>query len=474
MTKMIVLGRRQFLAGLGAAAAVPLLPRGGRAALPEPTLLRAAPGEAQLVGGKYPKTRIWSYGDSVPGPTLRLRQGRPFAARLENALEEGTSVHWHGIRLENAMDGVPGVTQEAVEPGQGFDYVFTPPDAGTYWYHPHFNSSRQVGSGLAGPLIVEEAEPPKVDREETWLLDDWRLDEEAQIVQDFGAFHDASHAGRIGNTVTLNGFIPAAWPVRAGERVRLRLINAANARGFTLKFTGHRPTVIALDGQPCTPHEAPEGRITLGPAMRADLIVDMEGKPGERFEVIDEHYERFRYKLLEIAYGEEAPLRDSPLDAPLALPANPLPALDLNDAETLQMQLGGGMMGGMHGAMMGGRQMGMRELAENGAFWALNGVAARHHEHPKLFDLRLGRTYRVTMVNETAFEHPMHIHGHHMKLLSRDGRPEEKEIWHDTVLVRPQETVELAFTADNPGDWLFHCHILEHQEAGMMAMVRIA
>ena len=468
------LRRRDFLSGLTATAALPLLPRAGFAALPDPALLRAAPGEARLVGSRYPFTKVWGYGNSVPGPELRLKQGVAFAARLENGLEEATSVHWHGIRLENAMDGVPGVTQGAVEPGAGFDYAFTPPDAGTYWYHPHFNSSKQVDSGLSGPLIVEEAEPPRVDREETWLLDDWRLDEEAQIVQDFGGFHDASHAGRIGNTVTLNGFIPEAWPVRAGERLRLRLINAANARGFTLKFQGHRPRVIAIDGQPCTPHEPPEGRIVLGPAMRADVILDMEGRPGERFEVIDEHYERFRYKLLEIAYSDEPPLRDSPLDAPMALPANPLPPLDLSGAETLSILMAGGMMGGMTGALLGGEQLDPRALMEKGVFWALNGVAAEHHEHPRLFDLQLGRTYRVTLVNETAFEHPMHIHGHHMKLLARDGVPETREIWHDTVLVGPQETAELAFTADNPGDWLFHCHVLEHQEAGMMALFGVA
>ncbi|MEX0923285.1 MAG: multicopper oxidase family protein [Rhodovibrionaceae bacterium] len=469
--------RRELLKGLACTAALPLLlpalPRGVLAATPQEQVLRAAPGEARLVGSKYPMTRVWSYGGRVPGPELRLRQGEAFAARLDNALEEGSSLHWHGIRLDNAMDGVPGVTQDAVDPGASFLYGFTPPDAGTYWYHPHFNSSKQVDSGLAGPLIVEEAEPPRVDREETWLLDDWRLDDEAQIVQNFGSGHDASHAGRIGNTVTLNGFIPEAWPVRAGERVRLRLINAANARGFTLQFQGHRPTIVGLDGQPCSPHAAPEGGIVLGPAMRADVIVDLEGKPGERFEVHDAHYPRSAYKLLEIAYSEAAPLRESPLDAPLALPANPLPPLDLAAAEALTIVMAGGMTGGMTGAMLGGESLDPRALMEKGVFWALNGVAAAHHEHPKLFDLQLGRTYRATLVNDTAFEHPMHLHGHHMKLLSRDGIEETREIWHDTLLVAPQQRVELAFTADNPGDWLFHCHILEHQQAGMMALVGV-
>ena len=199
---------------------------------------------------------------------------------VENRLEEETTVHWHGLRVPNAMDGVPHLTQPPIAPGATFVYAFDLPDAGTYWYHPHQRSFEQVGRGLYGPLIVEEREPIRVDRDVTWVLDDWRLLPDAQISGDFGGFMDASHNGRVGNTVTVNGRVPEIFPVRAGERLRLRLINAANARIFGLEFHGHRPRMIALDGQPVEPHEPEGGRVVLGPAMRADLVLDMSGRPG--------------------------------------------------------------------------------------------------------------------------------------------------------------------------------------------------
>src|SRR3546814_497741 len=191
------------------------------------------------------------------------------------------------MRVPNAMDGVPHLTQRPIAPGERFVYEFDAVDAGTFWYHPHQNGSVQVGRGLYGPLIVEEAEPITVDRDITWVLDDWRLQKDASISDSFGNMMDTGMAGRIGNTVTVNGRVPDTFAVRAGERVRLRLINAANARIFGLEFDGHRPTVIALDGQPVEPHGPADGRFVLGPAMRADLVIDMTGAPGDRFRVTD-------------------------------------------------------------------------------------------------------------------------------------------------------------------------------------------
>jgi len=157
-------------------------------------------------------------------------------------------VHWHGLRITNHMDGVPYLTQPPIEPGEEFIYEFTPPDAGTFWYHPHMNTAEQIGRGLYGPLIVEEAEPVKVDREVTWVLDDWRLTKDAQIKDDFHNPNDFARAGRIGNTITVNGETPRPFPVRAGERLRLRLLNASNARIFSLRFQKLKPQIIALDG----------------------------------------------------------------------------------------------------------------------------------------------------------------------------------------------------------------------------------
>jgi FtsP/CotA-like multicopper oxidase with cupredoxin domain len=379
------------------------------------------------------------------------------------------------------MDGVPHLTQRPIAVGEAFVYEFDVPDAGTYWYHPHQRSFEQVGRGLYGPLIVEEREPIRVDRDVTWVLDDWRLLQNAQISDDFGNFMDSSHNGRVGNTVTVNGRILESFAVRAGERVRLRLINAANARIFGLEFKELRPTVVALDGQPVEPHELPDGRVVLGPAMRADLVIDMSGDPGAQFTVADTFYRGLEYRLLDLVYSEELPLRPHPLDAPVRLAANTMLEPDLRAAERHEVSFGGGMMGGMmnSGGMMGGGTMGgmmggmMRGMRHAG-IWSINGVAAPGHVMEPFLLLQRGRSYVLAMHNDTAWHHPMHLHGHSFRVTSRNGAPTPHREWQDTVLMAPRERVETAFVADNPGDWMFHCHILEHQAAGMMGVIRVA
>ncbi|MGH6948303.1 MAG: multicopper oxidase family protein [Kiloniellales bacterium] len=472
MSERLRLSRRSFLSASGASLAATALPKLVTAQESERRLV-AAPGMASLVGDDHLKTAVWSYDGSVPGPLLRYRQGDRLKIRFDNRLPQETTVHWHGIRLPNAMDGVPHVTQAPVAPGESFLYEFDLPDAGSFWYHPHARSNEQVARGLSGTLIVEEDSPPPVDRELIWVLDDWRLDKSAALIEDFGNVMDLTHAGRIGNSVTLNGRTPEFLPVKAGERIRLRLINVANARIFGLVFEDHRPLVIALDGQPVTPYEAEEGRIVLGPAMRADILLDLTNTPGSRHRVIDDFYRGAAYKLLDIAYEDPADdgLAGSNVDA---LAANPLAEPDLKRAESHTIELGGGMMGSMAGGMMGGRMMAMRALVESGKAWALNGQVADGHEMPVLLTLAQGHSYRVTLVNETRFHHPMHLHGHAFRVLSRNGMTVSGRPWRDTVLVDPQERVEIAFVADNPGRWMFHCHILEHQEGGMMGLLEVA
>jgi len=420
---------------------------------------------------------VWSYNGAVPGPEIRVRQGERLRIMVENQLAEETTVHWHGLRVPNAMDGVPHLTQKPIAPGESFVYEFDVPDAGTYWYHPHQRSFEQVGRGLYGPLIVEEEDPIQVDRDVTWVLDDWRLLGDAQISGDFGGFMDASHNGRVGNTVTVNGRILDTFTVRTGERVRLRLINAANARIFGLEFQDHRPTVVALDGQPVEPHELPDNRVVLGPAMRADLVIDMHGKPGERVTIADTFYRGLEYRLLDLAYEDGPPLRPHPLDAPLHLAANTMPEPDLQAAERHEVSFGGGMMGGMmnSGGMMGGGMMGgMMRGMQHAGIWSINGVAATGHVMEPFLTLQRGGSYVLAMHNDTAWHHPMHLHGHSFRVIARGGQPTRYREWQDTVLMAPRERVEIAFVADNPGDWMFHCHILEHQAAGMMGVIRVA
>lgn len=426
-----------------------------------PRQLTARRGAVQLVPLPNPPTAIWGYDASVPGPELRLRQGERLRVMVENLLDEETTVHWHGIRLPNAMDGVPHLTQKPIAANGGkFLYEFDVPDAGTYWYHPHLRSHEQVERGLYGALIVEEPEPPEVDRDIVWMLDDWRLNRDAAIRDGFGNFMDISHAGRIGNTVTVNGRIAETFKVRAGERIRLRLINAANARIFGLEFAGHQPRIIALDGQPIAAHAPDNGRIVLGPAMRADLIIDMTGKPGQHYQVTDTFYPRLKYRLLDLDYAVE-PLRDKPMETEVRLPANPLVEPDIAAAKRHEVLFSGGMMGNMRGM-------------SRGMAWAINGVSQSEHVHEPLLVLGRNSSNILRLVNNTAWHHPIHLHGHSFRVISRNGQPTRHREWLDTVLVAPREITEIAFVADNPGDWMFHCHILEHQAAGMMSSIRVA
>jgi FtsP/CotA-like multicopper oxidase with cupredoxin domain len=469
--------RRSFLAGAGAAA-MALRPFEAGAKTHVYRLV-AAPGRSHLLGAKFPDTAVWAFNDTVPGPEIRIRQGERLRVAVENRLKEETTVHWHGLRVPNAMDGVPHLTQKPIAPGETFQYEFDVPDAGTYWYHPHQRSSEQVGRGLYGPLIVEERDPIRADRDLTWVLDDWRLKPDGQISGDFGGPMDASHGGRVGNFVTINGRAPDPFRVRKGERVRLRLINAANARIFALDFTGHTPTVIALDGQPVTPHAPESGLVVLGPAMRADIVLDMTGGTATRFPVTDRFYRRMEYTLVEIAYADAA-LRDHAPDWPLELPANPLSDPDIANAARHEVTFNGGMMGGMVMREMGGRMGrgmmggGMMNMMHSGRIWFVNGVAAEGHVMEPMLTLARSRSHILAMTNATAWPHPIHLHGHSFRVIARNGKPTRHQEWQDTVLMAPREKVEIALVADNPGDWMFHCHILEHQAAGMMGVIRVA
>jgi FtsP/CotA-like multicopper oxidase with cupredoxin domain len=434
--------------------------------------IAAAPGRLPIVGRSQPLTDVWCYENRVPGPEIRVRQGERVRFVVRNNLPEDTTVHWHGIRLPNAMDGVPGLTQPPIRPGESFTYEFTPPDAGTFWYHPHANSLRQLGRGLAGALIVEEPTPVSVDRDLVWVLSDWRLTSDAQIAPGFGNAMEAAMSGRVGNTVTLNGAVTDEVRVRAGERVRLRLVNSSLARIMALRFEDHRPVIVAIDGQPCDPHGPDGGRVLLGPAMRIDLVIDMQGEPGQRYQVIDDFYEGLSYWLTKLVYEDKPPLRTRPLEQPLSLPRNPLPEPDLAVAERHELRLQGGMMGG--GAMTG--MGGMRGMS-HGASWAINGMSMTGDGHagmPPLLTLQLGRSYVVTIRNETAWRHPMHLHGFSFRVLSRNGSAVPHRQWADTVLVPPRESAEIAFVADNPGDWMLHCHVTDHQVSGMMTVLRVA
>jgi len=431
----------------------------------EARLLTAGPGEARLLEAGQPATRTWLYDGVSPGPTLRARQGEEVFVRLVNNLPQPTTIHWHGIRIDNAMDGVPHLTQHAVAPGESFDYRFTVPDAGTFWYHPHDRSWEQVARGLYGLLIVEEPEPAEGIRDFAIVADDWRLGEDGQIDEaSFGHMMDWSHAGRIGNTLTLNGQDLLEILVRHNAYMRLRLCNTCNARVLELRIEHPGIQLVALDGQPVEPRELTDGYIRLAPGERADLLIHFYREPGSTAAITEvsggQRLEAGRF----VYHPADRVIHHS--EPNLRLPANPLPTnLDLGNALSVELLMEGGAMGNLAQAMHEGEMKDIRSLVGAGLAWSINGVAGMT-EAP-LFTAALGRTVTVDLVNDTQWPHAMHFHGHHFRVLERDGKPAESEAWKDTVLLDRQERAKIAFVADNPGKWMIHCHMLEHQAAGM-------
>jgi FtsP/CotA-like multicopper oxidase with cupredoxin domain len=479
------ISRRRLLAGAGASVtllALPPLAAAAGATAPKPEtaadgfrVLHAQTGEARLRGLNEAATPIWGYDGMSPGPTLRVKQGAPLKVRLVNNLEQDTTIHWHGLRLPNAMDGVPFLTQKPVAPGQSFDYAFTPPDAGSFWYHTHFGSSEQLARGLYGVLIVDEPEPPKVDRDVVMVVDDWRLTENGIIHPSFGNFHDAMMAGRLGQYITLNSQDILNLPVKTNERLRLRIVNTANSRIFQLRLDKHTARVMAVDGQPCPPQVAPNGVLRLAPGTRIDLLLDATLEAGAKTPILVDDLRGGWLEIGNLVYDKGAPVRPAPLPEPQPLPANPLPAkFDLANAFKLDVPLDGGGM-----AMMMGRLDSMRPGNFQGygvppeqRIWALAGVSSTGHDGPPMFTVPRGTTVVLNYINRTRFPHAMHVHGHHFRAFDDSGEG-FKPYWLDTVIVDVDRSVRTAFVADNPGKWMLHCHMIEHMAAGMAAWFHV-
>lgn len=432
------ISRRHFLAST---AALALAPARGFASV---QTLRAEPIVAQILEGEfrdYGPTPSLGFNGSTPGPLLKLRQGDELGVTFENRTGEDSSLHWHGIRIANGMDGVPGLTQAPVPDGEDFEYRFVAPDAGTFWYHSHSRSWEQVAKGLYGPLIVEERVAPDVDADIVVILDDWRLGEDAAFIDDFDAMFHFAHGGRLGNYARA---IISQAAVQTGDRVRLRLINTANARVFPINIAGIEGKLVALDGMPLRQTEDFE-TITLAPAQRADVIAD----------VVDEIRFSFwtgqdDYSLGAIAAEGSGPKKRG----------SEIPALPSNDTArpsgpdrrvTLRMQ--GGAMGGPHPGT---------------DIWSFNGVSDLRDDPWLRIDR--GTVVLMTLVNDTSFPHGIHLHGHHFFEINADGSPGPLR---DTSLVDAGESKDILCVFDNPGKWLLHCHMLEHAAKGMRTWVEV-
>ena len=476
--------RRRFLLAATAIGATSALPAGVLAAparRERRVALSASAFTTALDPASTVRTGVWSFNEQFPGPELRFRRGDQVHFAFANRLQQDTAVHWHGIRVPNAMDGVPHVTQDPVAPGGNFDYRFTFRDSGTFWYHPHQSSFEQVPRGLYGALIVEEDKPPVVDRDEVWVLSDIKLDDQRQQVEDFGRILDIANDGRIGNQLLVNGQVAGAnrkIEVRAGERLRLRLVNAASARFFRLAVEGHEARVIAYDGQGVKPHPVPADGLALGPGMRVDLIIDCMGKPGQRFAVRDLGRPPIvpASELGMLAYTDQRAVRSKPLSSPIVLAPNRIAEPNLAKASRHVILFQGGMRGMPVIGMVDGKPSRIQEIMQKeGLAWTMNYNAQHEHAlmHEPFLHLKKGESVILRMINDTDFVHPMHLHGHFFRVLAINDAATPHREWRDTVIMGPRQTIDVAFVADNPGEWMYHCHILDHAAGGMMGTIAV-
>ncbi len=470
--------RRDFLKSGAAAAGLAAMPAGwARAANSTKAFsLQAGHFEQPLRRGG-PMTDFWGFNHVVPGPELRYRKGDRVKIAFSNELNGiDTTVHWHGLRVPNAMDGVPYVTQYPIKPGERFDYEFEIRDSGTFWYHPHQTSFEQVPRGLYGPLIVEEDKPIEVDREVVWVVSDVRIDDNGRQVSDFGRVLDIANDGRLGNVALINGQQAGdnvALAVRTGERIRLRLINAASARIFRLRLPGHSLNAVAFDGQAITPRVLET--VDLGPGMRVDLVIDFMDRPGSEHKIMDVD-RRSLGQIARVSYLDTKPLRDKPLGAPMQVQGNELPEPDVAKAIDHYIVFQGGMRGEPVIGMIDGKPTNILEILEKEKLaWTMNFSAQHEHAllHDPLLYLKKGDHVVLRMINETDFAHPMHLHGHFFRVVGVDGQPQVNQDWRDTVLMAPRQSVDVAFVADNLGEWMFHCHILSHAAGGMMGTIAV-
>jgi FtsP/CotA-like multicopper oxidase with cupredoxin domain len=411
------------------------------------------------------QSRLWLYNDQTPGPVIRAKKGEMLEVTLHNQLDEPTTIHWHGVRNINNMDGVPGLTQDAVSPGESFIYKFPVNDAGTFWYHAHNKAWSQVARGLYGPLIISEHFDILDARDVVLLVDDWLLDERDQLhTTSLGNLHDRSHGGRHGNFLTVNGSSEPLIKVPSSGPVRLRFISAANARIMRFELNDNLlMRVLSVDGSPCEPFELYQ--LPLAPGQRVDIIV-------EDVQLLSALWEVSTDERLQTAIFEQ----NSSLNSIGEMPKTGEPWYSKPDkalARHIDIHMQGGVMGNLMSAVFDGTERSLGDIARNEfKFWALNGEIGSYDLN--LAKVKLGRIVQLNVWNDTQWRHAMHLHGQHFWVKSKEFGKKSRDLLRDTYLMLPGERAELLFVADNPGDWLFHCHMLEHHAAGMGGIISIS
>ncbi len=392
--------------------------------------------------------KAWGFNKQLPGPELRAKVGDTLVVRLTNHLEESTMIHWHGLRIPAAMDGTDAV-QKPVAPGEVFEYRFVLPDAGTFWYHSHANETVQMERGMYGSLIVEDPTDPVFDGEKVLMIDDMKLNSNNEFTKPgwFVPRIIERHDGREGDTLLINGKEDSVIDIAAGQVERWRFINSSSARYFTLHLGGKEFKIIGTDGG-LLEHPRTVTNALITPGERIDIAV---GPFKEDETILMESLKYDRVTFLKAKHQQFATVKVGKQKVSIAhLPETlrtiePLARQDAEITRKVRLSVGASLTDGMD--------------------FLVNGDVHVNDRPVKVGELQI---WEVS--NTSLMDHPFHLHGFFFQVIEVNGKSPAYMAWKDTVNLPPKSKIKIAWMPDNrPGTWMYHCHIIEHHAAGMMA-----
>jgi FtsP/CotA-like multicopper oxidase with cupredoxin domain len=417
--RIFQLDRRELIAGLGAAVLCPAMPPVVLAQGPRASMTLRAKADVMALRPGGPDTPIWSLSRPASGRDVGLKRGDALEVTLENDLPIPAVLNWHGI--EGVPAAEPLAARAPVSAGAKESLVIPLRHAGTFMYDLRLLGDGQARPSRARALIVRESEPVTVDRDETLLIEDWRLRPDGTAI--------APGIDPAGTTpvYTVNGLSTPDIPARTNERVRFRFLNGCQRSVIALKIEGHDVRVMAIDGEPAEPFPARNGAVVLAPGGRVDAFVDSIGQPGSTSSILLHDGKEAR-PIARLVASTEPPIRSAPLPPAPPLPSNGLPAqLDLKNATRVDLTLAA-----------------QAEWVAAASFATTTAPA---------FRAKAGRTVVLALTNRAEIATVFHLHGHHFRLLDRldDGW---KPFWLDTLAIEPKQTQRIAFSADYTGRWL--------------------
>ena len=411
--------------------------------------LEAAEGEYSY--GDSLTTKVWQYNSTIPGPLIDAKVGDTIKINFTNNLPDPTTIHWHGVRLPAAMDGAP-MMQDPIKPGETFTYKYTFKDAGLYWYHPHIQTDIQLQRGLYGAIRVRGENEPTVDDERVIILDDVRLKADGSLSEYLD--DTALMMGREGNTILVNGLVTPTLKFLPGALVRFRLVNAANGRFFNLSLKDQTWRVIGTDGGLIqSPYDT--NTLLIAPGERYDVLVRMPTTEGS-VELTGLPHDRghdsgdadpFTVATVSIEGKEVTPALDMPEEGPAMTPLAEDGPVDF----TLRLN---------------------EALGPEGTVFTVNDEV---YPNVPMMHFDQGSLKIYELKNESEMDHPFHIHGFFFQILEQNGKkvPTNELVKKDTIIVPMKSSLKLVTLFDEPGMWMYHCHILEHAEHGMVGEIEV-